>query len=236
MKHLLWLFLLTQTIFSINSAVSPHFIRLFIRKYPVDNQEEFQKNNTLTKLSNPGKVSKKMLRYLTTDWNTGIFVSYAGYLDISNQIGEVTFPRVQATADFYYIIVNTIEPIIMFPNTIHHLEVPQGTAASCYHITQKKDPETQLSFWEIQNTPLPENRRIPLNALIIFAKPKNIFVPEGTILTQDDPQFVLPHVFAKKEINRAGNALFILTIRQFFGLIKEQSKQQGTTISYLLDQ
>jgi hypothetical protein len=185
----------------------------------------------LRKLSTPGKLAKYHLKHMYKEAPiNGIYCTYAGFLSVSNGIGQVAFPRKQEEPDFSIIITNRIQPMLMAGNTINHFEIMADTPAAVYSVERKEDEGTNLFYWDIKKRENPDKNIIPGKSIVIMAKPKNFFIPEGISLTTNSPNLVLPTVYAKKGLNIATNALQALKNRQFFDAIKAETKQEGKTI------
>ena len=217
----------TQTL----AKKSPHIITFFIKKYP-EIEYEYNLHKVKSVLTNPYKSTAKQIKRHTRNWNNGIFSFYAGYSNISN--GQITFPRRHQKPKFLYLIANKIKPSFMFPNTIQHFEISKGTSAAMYSVNLKKDQETKLHFWEVKLADIPEDRIIPSNTIVILAKPKNIFVPEGITPTTNIQQLLLPDIYAKKTINKVANAMFAINVRHFWGTIRMSSQQKNAITSKLI--
>jgi len=225
-KHIL-AFSIAQLLASLQLNAD-HVITFFIRPYPqAQRHESF---NFMQKIHKPGKLAKYYLKKLRQDAPTaGIFCTYAGFLTASNLIGQVTFPRKHEAPELTIIVAKKISPMIMAGNTIHHWEIAPDTPARSYHLEQKQDPETELWYWDVTPSEIPENGIIRVQSILIFAKPKNIFIPEGISLTTDGPNLVLPAVYTKKGIQPNITALFVAGIRQFFSSGQPDIKREGTT-------
>lgn len=148
---------------------------------------------------------------------SGIFGTYAGYVAMASIFdGQMSFPRRQQSDTFIFIITPLIEPIIMLGKTVHHLELIEGVPASAYKVERKQDSETGFYYWQTTTEPLPSNKIIPLNSIVLFAQPIDINIPEGITLTSASSQLLLPDVFVRKSFNVVGNVLNLLKIKQFF--------------------
>ena len=204
-----------------------HVITFFIRPYPyVQPVNEAQK--LIKKLRKPGKLAKYHLNKFSHEAPTaGIFCTYAGFMDVSNRIGQVTFPRKQEDPELSFVITNRIFPMLMAGNTIHHWEIMPESKAAQYSVKRQQDEQTGLWYWNIQKMEVPENRIVPVTSILIFAKPKNVFIPEGITPTTDSPNLVLPTVYSRKNINIMHNALFVLSNRQFFASGTPDIKRDG---------
>jgi len=197
-------------IFSINT------INFFMHPYP---EIEIQKaaQSVEQKIKNPEKLAKYSLT--SSFYNPiveGIFSSYAGYLLASGNNGQTTFPRRHYEPILYYLVTPRIFPVIMFGNTIHHWELMPEVPAKMYKLEKKLDEDLLEHYWQISQVPLPENKVISKKTIIIFANPEKIYIPEGITPTLDSAQLILPDIYVKKSLAKVREALYILTIRQFF--------------------
>lgn len=177
----------------------------------------------------PGALANKIANSLITQANRGIFVTYGGYLVVSNFNGQVTFPRMQQKTDFTLIVTEKINPVLMIGNTIHHWETLPNAPAAWYSISRNQDSQTKLFYWEVQPIAKPQDAIVPLNSIVIFAKPKNIIVPTGITLSNDNPQLILPAVYIVKNNSNVIPALEVLQVRQFFGTLRLNDKKENAT-------
>lgn len=168
------------------------------------------------KIQTPGKLAKYMSPTLIHEIVGGIFSSYAGFLAVSDPNGQTTFPLRHSKPVLYYLVTPEIFPIIMFGNTIDHWELAPAKPAKLYKIEKKKDEDLNEYYWQITQIPLPENKIISNKAVIIFANPDKIYIPEGITPTTNNAQLTLPDIYVKRTIAKIPEALYILTIRQFF--------------------
>ena len=158
--------------------------------------------------------------------NQGIIATYGGYFSVSDYDGQLRFPRLHQQPNFTLIITPQVKPVFMIGNTIHHWELIPGVPYSAYRIHRKEEPETKTFYWDVSQIATIENNIIPFkDAITLYAKPNNIFVPEGITFTSKSPNLVLPQIFARK--NRSGliSALNFLKNRIFFGKITEVTKK-----------
>lgn len=157
----------------------------------------------------------------------GLFCTYAGFLALSNGIGQVTFPRKHDEPALSIIITNKIQPILMAANTIHHWMIPIDGDTVQYSLERKKDAETGLTYWNVTKQAIPDDRIVPSRSILIFAKPKDFYIPEGATLTVDSPNLVLPDIYARRSTDIATNAMHALAIRQFFDNVQTERNRTG---------
>jgi hypothetical protein len=168
---------------------------------------------------------------------SGIFSSYFGFLNVSDQNGQTVFPRKQSKPVLEIIITNKITPIMMYQSTVSHWELVPGAPAEMYHAEQQEDPDTKLTFWNIEKVPLPADNHIPLqDALIIIAKPQNIMVPTGITLSEPSANLILPDMYIKKSIETARNAIYVLNLSFLFRPIDLLYKKEKIKYETLINE
>jgi len=165
----------------------------------------------------------------------GIFATYAGFLTASGPSdGKIIFLRKHKKELFDIIISPQINPVILHSRTVHHwqLNKPQPgkpATARAYQIERIKDEETGLYYWSTAIVPLPDNGIVPLLSLVIFAKPDEVYIPQGFTFTTDNPQLILPDVYITKKIDVAEASVGVLNIMHFFRLVRPQAKKGSET-------
>lgn len=204
---------------AISELAQAKVITFFVKRYPSLPEQEIEKKlaKTARKLGKPGKINKYILRSkMSAPSYIGIHATYAGYIDVSDNAGQLSFPKKHHAPFVDLLITNKIVPVTMMGRIIHHWEIAPRTPAQIYRIERQQDPETELNFLKVTKKEISKTGRIPLRSILLFAKPKNVFVPTGTTLTKEDPNLILPDVYIKKGFNSAANAFFVLTMRQYF--------------------
>lgn len=217
---------------SIISITHSNSITFFLRTYAF--QIDKNSSNKLKSISKPGNIAAKVLKnsFFTLNLYQGIFSTYRGYLTFSDIAGQSTFPRKQKSSALKILVTQSIDPVFMIGNTIHHWQISPSQQAKLYSLDQFKNQKTKELYWKILSIDLPENRRIGLDTIVIFAHPKNIYIPEGNFKTYDSFNLILPDIYVKKNLNTIHPALWVLNVRQFFGsLVKELKKESDTYYS-----
>lgn len=219
------------SIFSLSSLFAAPTVTFFLRPYPFFDPKKSDLSYCEThKPASPGcDVS-------------GIFATYTGQLDASNLNGQIEFNLRQAKPIFDILVTNKITPILSAHNTIHHWEIEQGTLASFYHLERKHDPSSKSFFWRITPKKLPENNIIPLETILIFAKPKDIFMPiaegqkESIIISDENINLTLPDMYIRHEIDKMENALYVLNIKNFLAPVDIEYKKNGTQYATYIEE
>lgn len=184
-------------------------ITLRIRSYPTT-------ENIIKNLKKPGIIAHHTLQSIHHGPITGIFATYAGYLEASNSDGFITFPRKNTVPKLNILITPQITPIVMFEQTIQNWQIIPGIPARWYSIERVTDTETSLLYWQIQEAPTPSDLFIPLDTIVIIAEPQNIYFPVGITLTDGGPNLVLPSIYTRPELHIIENSLYILQLAHFF--------------------
>src|SRR5207245_747100 len=107
----------------------------------------------------------------------GICATYAGYITTSDYNGEIIFPRKHQSPIINVLVTTAIEPIPLFENTISHWNLLADVPVAMYEYEEKYDKEKDEHFWETKRVDIPADKKIPLNTIILIAKPTNIFIP-----------------------------------------------------------
>ncbi len=228
MQKLFVLILVSNLLCSITYGRLPfsHIITFFIQEVSFDTNKDTI-NKFETTVTTPGKVATKITQSFLSNGHHSIFATYGGYLTISDYNGQIIFPRMQQKEELTLIITENIKPVFMIGNTIHHWELV--SPAQIYSVIRKQDHKTKLFYWDVQPEKELANNIIPLTSIVLFIKPRNIIVPTGITITNDNPQLVLPTLYAKKSINPLTPTLNVLNIRQFFGALPSSIKKINNT-------
>jgi len=230
------LFLFVAMVISLlhSTLVGDQIITFFMRPFPTTT--EFKKpNRTLQKIKKPQKLSQYILRAMVKKYiPSGIFCTYKGYVTASDLNGQVIFPRRHKDPIINLLITNKIVPIFMLGNTIHHWEIEEKTPAKMYQVERKLDRSAGAYFWEVQPVPVPQNRIITENIIVILAKPKYFYIPTGISMTTNNPQLRLPDIYVRPGICKEPTALYMLTIKNFFQTITFKYKKETAKYQQLI--
>lgn len=204
-------------------------LTFFIRPYPELNPQDAAQQ-AAKKFKKPEKIAQALMP--GTEYESlvaGIFASYVGYLVASNYDGQITFPMNTISLDrpkAYFLVTEHINPIITFGLTVFRLERDPKAPAALYAIELKKDEELNEYYWQIQSIGLGDSLKISNKTIIIFANPQKIYIPEGITPTRVAANTVLPDIYVKKNLTKARDALYVLTIKHFFApVVKEYQRE-----------
>jgi len=209
-------------------------ITFFIEPYTLITPKDSVESIT-DKLQQPRTIAKYALRqHLPTEAiNAGIFGTYAGFLTATDTNGQIMFPSMQRKPAINLLITPSIEPVIMFGNTLSHWKLTPKAPAIMYRIERKsqkvKKPERlEVFYWQAKKIDLPKNGRIPFDTVVLFEKPNHIYLPllEGVEPTTKNPNLIIPTIYIKKHTSKLDTALETLSLREFFsGLSKLYQKE-----------
>lgn len=201
-------------------------ITLHLKAYPSIINEEYC-SHVHNRIKRPGKLAEYCLfGILDQRLVAGVFATYAGFLNVSDELGTLTFPYDHNKPSIKLLVSDRLTPIFMADNTIHHWELDPGTHAKMYSMERKLDEDLKLYYWDTKPIELPQNMRIPIDSLIVVAKPENIEVPIGASDTNESPHLILPDIYVKKGNNLITHALYALNLKHLFRPVRFQFKKE----------
>jgi hypothetical protein len=165
---------------------------------------------------------------------SGIFATYAGFLNVSDCNGQLQFPRKQEHLLLHVLVTDEITPIMINGMTVHHWELDGKTPANFYTLELNQDPQTHLYYWHAKHAPLPAENIIPLDTIIIFADAQDIYLPTGITLADNTPNFVLPPLYIKEHVDITALDLYVLNVKHFFGALHFLYNKQESGYSSLI--
>jgi hypothetical protein len=208
-----------------HTLVADHIINLFLRPYPhfpveTAPQELAQQkaDKKSAKLRSLHKTAQYTLRSaIDTNAAAGLFATYAGQLSVSSINGQLVFARRQESPNVHLLVTEKIDPIFQVEQTIHHWELEAGVPAALYAFTQDREQDTDIEYWDVKRVPLPQNRSISIDTIVVFAQPTSVYVPEGiTPLKHPGADLFLPDVFVKKSVDTLASSLYLLNLKRLF--------------------
>ena len=202
-------------------------LTLFMRPYPKVQIGDIQR--FVSSLTHPTKTARSTLKHSSQAYSVaGVMASYAGYLTFSDPHGQISFAQKHEASRIYLVVTTAITPILMMSNTIAHWELEVGTPAAFYLIERNIDPETTLTYWKTTALDIPDDNKIPLESIIIFDRPKDVYIPEGITPIKQTPNLVLPDIYLKQPQNAQEQALYLLNLRMFFGPVENHYRTEPT--------
>jgi len=211
-----------------------NIITFFLKPYPKIHTPK-RALRKAKKIARPKKYAKYILRAISNRYYTsGIYSSYMGYLTASDLNGQIIFPRKHKKPNINIVITKHIFPVLMLENTAHHWEISDKSKAKMFNIERKHDVLAKTYFWDAKKVDLPKDNIISKDTIVIIAKPKHVYVPEGITITKKNPQLILPSIYVKKGVNKIKNSLYVFGIKNLFATLKSSYKKAKTHYSQQL--
>jgi hypothetical protein len=213
-----WIFLQGVCIQAFSQqAYVPYSITFFFRPASTIEGQKPSADELGSLFSTPGGTARMMLEYYTrSPLIQGIYVTYTGLVTASDINGQVSFPQRHTSNTVTIVVTQALRPVIIYANTVDHMQAKEGYDAAFYQCTRKKDPELNKMVWDVQKTANPPKNIIPGEALVILARPEQILIREGKTITNNDPNYFLPHVYVKESITSSENAIQFVRSAKFF--------------------
>lgn len=214
-----YILLIISCLISLQNSYADPILNFFFYPYPDHSADDFH-----AALRKPGHIASHKVNGMVNHYNccAGIISTYAGYLGVSNRDGQTFFPLKHHNKEkyIYIVVTDAIVPIVMFGNTVNHLEFDQHTAVAYFKAIKKHDDKTGLYFWDVHIENRPHDNRIPLESLIIIAKPDHIYVPVGISPADNVTDFLLPPMYVKLGMHSVQNSLYMMTLSHFFSPVR----------------
>jgi hypothetical protein len=178
----------------------------------------------------PGKINHKLMkgafRKYFTPKLSGFIATYSGYMDISNKDGLLMFPLRHATPKIYIALSPAIELVKVLGETISHRQFTLNTESKLYLFERKLDKKKN-AYWDVAEAKVPSDRKINPITLVIFAKIKNVVVPEGDFLTTESSHLILPDIYVTGNFDQEKILLHALDLKRYFETITADEKKAG---------
>lgn len=201
-------------------------LTVFLLPYPSYTSKEM--TTMANKITKPGKIAQNSFKYACNPVTVGVIATFGGFLGISDIDGQMLFPLKTSLEKLQVVIAPRITPLIMLGSTISHWEVDPGVAYKNYVFERKTDEQTDSTFWDVREGNSLDKRKVPLESLIIFAKPEHIYIPTGITLTQKSPNLVLPEIYVKHHTDITSSSLQALFFLHYFGPVSPLIKPLPT--------
>jgi hypothetical protein len=184
----------------------------------------------------PSKTVKKQINGKAQAWLTpklsGFIAIYAGFMDISDRQGLVSFPLRHTTPKINVAVTEQINLVKVKENTISHREfLPQNQVESKLYTFERKedinpkDPTKKTIYWSVKEIPLPADNKINPLTLVILTKPENLFIPVGDFMAVESNHLVLPEIYVIGNMDQENILLQALDFSRYFETITIEDKK-----------
>lgn len=178
---------------------------------------------------NPNYTSQKLLKSSLRSYFTpplsGLVALYSGYMAMSDTDGLITFPLRHGSPKIYVALTPDVKVVTIKGNTFSHREFisDPNVPAQLFSFEMKQD-EKKIWYWDVQEIPVPADKKINPLTLVILTYPKNIVVPQGHIMASENTQLILPRLYLVSRSNCEDALLRSIDTRRYFEpvMIQEQ--------------
>jgi len=128
---------------------------------------------------------------------SGFLSVYAGFMDISDKDGLISFPLRHSKPKIYLAITKDIKIVKVKENTISHKEFLPDLQVKLYSFEKKdsidpKDPTKKTLYWSVNEIQGKNEKKVNPLTIVILTDPSNIYVPTGDFLSMESPHLILP--------------------------------------------
>jgi hypothetical protein len=170
----------------------------------------------LYKIESPSRLNRMLLKaHLRRQTVEGIYATYRGWYTVSDYLGRITFPRKTPQSSLTLIITRGLQPILLDENLVHHFIMDETEAAEVYKFIYD-DSKKNKPVWHVSKQPIPQDRTVPIDALVLLTKPEHIYIPTGTFDAIKSQSLILPTIYARGQLTPNINALHFADINRFF--------------------
>ncbi|HAU30061.1 TPA: hypothetical protein DCW54_00265 [Candidatus Dependentiae bacterium] len=212
---------------------SPYLITLTLANHIAS---PFKKDHAPYAASNAEKILGALLAQSIRPFPSGLYATYYGFSSYLNANSQIIFPRKNATDTVLIIVTKQIYPIITRGRTVNYFVRRPDLDAAFYEFKRIKDSKTETYCWETKEIQAPKNSKIPVDAIILHAKPNELYIPEGLSKTIGGEHLILPIIYPTKELARSYGSLSFLKIKKYFAPIEARTeiKRSGDRYSTLI--
>ncbi len=143
------------------------------------------------------KIAKKIL-YKSMLGIEGVFGFYRGYTITSNKDGLIYFPKMEPERKILIVISREIQPISAAGNIPTYFMVPNISNSKWYLCEGIADATNTSITWNTKIIAPPNDRKIPINAIIIISDPNFISFDLEPYTVKYSENFLLPTLFVSE--------------------------------------
>lgn len=159
---------------------------------------------------------------------SGIYGIYHGFSAISNTNGRISFPYFDEGDELIVVVTYKVSPVVILGNTVDHVELSPDEPSAWYSLTRERVGND--AYWDVRMIEPPTSGRIPHNALVIAAKPKQVYFKTARFRAPITAQMVLPPLYVSPRITLGLNALQVVKFNKFYRPTQQLLKR--TPLSY----
>ncbi len=212
---------------------SPYIITLTLANHIAS---PFKKEHAPYAASAAEKILGALLTQAIQPFPAGLYATYYGFSSYLNANSQIIFPRKSNSDTVLLIVTKQIYPIITRGRTVNYFIRRPELDAAFYEFKRIKDSKTDKYFWQTQEIKAPKSAQIPVDAIILHAKPNELYIPEGISKTIGGEHLILPIIYPTKELARSYGSLNFLKIKKYFSPVEARTeiKRSGDRYSSLM--
>lgn len=221
----------------IMSKKSPHLLGLYLSSTIAEPIVDYE-NRTIKKLTETEKLVKAILKTeLRKRPMGGVFTTYLGFVDVLGVGAFAVFPLKHAESEVTIIVVKRMYPIITQGQTVERFIRKKSEPAAYYRLKRTKDSQSADVYWETTKIETPKDLTIPAQAIVICAKPEEIFIPEGTTTAIPGPHLFLPDIFPTPYFKRGmeTDVMTFVKISPYFEPVRMARRLQKDRVAQMIE-
>ncbi|MCL5436357.1 MAG: hypothetical protein M1549_00565 [Candidatus Dependentiae bacterium] len=240
-----WVALLIPTLVcakeaSVRQKGSPHLIAAYLSPTVAEPIMDYEQR-VLPDLSETERVLKAILKTnLRHPGAGGVFATYLGFVDVLQIDNFAVFPRKHAGDEVKLIVVKRMYPISTKGakgETVERFIRKKNEPVAYYRMRRIKDEKSADFYWETTKLPIPKDLAIPPHAVVICAKPDEIFIPEVLTTAIPGPHLYLPEIFPTPHFRRGMHVdvMTFIKISPYFEPVRAARRMQKDRYAQMLD-
>lgn len=226
-------------------TTSPHLLAVHLSSSTAEPIVDYA-HRSIKDLTDTEKLIKAILKTnLRKSPAGGVFTTYLGFVDFLNIDQFAVFPLKHASGnaagnaagEVMVILVKRMYPIITQGQTVERFIRKKTEPAAYYKFTRAKSPDSADMYWETTRLETPKDLTIPPQAIVICAKPEELFIPEGTTTAIPGPHLFLPDIFPTPYFKRGMNAdvMTFIKISPYFEPVRFARRLQKDRLAQMLE-
>lgn len=219
------------------NKTSPHLLAVPLSSTIAEPIIDYE-HRSIKDLTDTEKLIKAILKTnLRKNRVGGVFATYLGFVDFLNIGQYAIFPLKHAGGEVMVIIVKRMYPIITQGQTVERFIRKKTEPVAYYRFTRTKSPDSADMYWETTKLETPKDLSIPPHAVVICAKPEELFIPEGTTTATPGAHLFLPDIFPTPHFRRGMNAdvMTFIKISPYFEPVRFARRLQKDRLAEMLE-
>jgi len=186
-------------------------------------------------ISLPGGIERTHFAYQShTPAIQGVYATYAGQIAFSDCTGRITFNLKYSKKEITLVVTDHIYPLRMSGLTVQKFVIDDADEVRYYKYARVVNEALQKPVWRVTRLPVPKSLQIPLDGIVVFARPEDIFIVEGDYVAESGANYVLPDMYVISEQSMAEHTMRILTVNYLMEPIKKKIQRDKSRIALVI--